>query len=64
MNEDGIFGIYDDHEEKTNLKLIPKPVFLAKTHPDIISHKNLLACECFNFLSVLSYLESITNVFE
>ncbi len=64
MNEGEFSGFYDGHGEKTNLKLISKPVFLAKTHPDIISHKNLLTCEYFYFLGVLSYLESITNVFE
>ncbi|MCP4266467.1 MAG: hypothetical protein GY777_12990 [Candidatus Brocadiaceae bacterium] len=54
MNEDEISGFFDDHGEKMNLKLISKPVFLAKSHPGIISHKNHLACECYYFLRCIT----------
>lgn len=40
MNNDEISGYYDVYGEKMNPKLISKPASLAKTHPDIISHKN------------------------
>ncbi len=59
----GISRFYSDHRGKMNLKLIPKQVFLEKNHPDLISHKDPLICECFNLLEVLPFLEPITNVF-